>query len=891
MKHKIILITILMCLLQLQSKSNEFEFTPLNINFNGVVANGDTIVAYGDYGSMLMSFDYGENWKQIRVFNSGIIINYFFESDRLVAFGSNGEIKISYDGGISWLVYTTLKENLLAVLSIKEGYVLRYTEEIIKLNINFKVLDLRKIKNTKYFGNIGFKNSMVYFQDNIILSIDTNVNLIKMNTKLEIIDTLSAKDLGICNNCSTDLKIFSDAKYIYFYSDKKIYRSQDFKQIEKIYDCPISYASMRVYDNKMYFMHNGLLGEWSEFYFKVFQLVNKDSVKLITYSKNNVRSSYNTKGVNDFLVVKNRIILASENKLLAINNIGDSTSKIISILGYPIYYENPDVIGNNDFLFYTSGSIHEKSFFNKFESLIFYTSDSGITFNSYLNQNYINDFVYWKFEFKYFDNQSKNLILGGYNSFDFNNTSGAYKFTNNGSQFSFKKIDWFYFNNNYKITPNMYKSRDNYIIGYNTRVSGYTPTSTIVTFDDSFNKISHFRDSNYTVFYSASKDTNTFLLETFDDVDSTIKIKYTENKGINWDIIKRFLPKYDLLYNREVSLNDTTYLAFAVYNESESTIIFSILNLESREYQELYSYKYNILDIDSKFNNALTTDSNKIFMAINDTIFEISNIKDVTTWKKTILPNNGKIRKTFKKYGDKYLARYSDKNNLDNLYWIKINFTPKQKPEISSEDRDFGKIDIKDKSSVTRDVYIGNNSKTEKLEVYSYLANIDSAFTTDLPKIDKSNPLIIDPSTYYHFLVTFKPNKVKKYNDSIIFHSNAIISDSITYLRGEGIDTVKSSVTEEYSYFYSWDPYPIPGVNQIKFYANWDSSSDIDTDKKIVFDLFGNEIGKSSDLKLFKNAPFSGYFVWDCLNIPTGIYIIQINHGTSKNFIPVMVVR
>ena len=84
------------------SYSTEYEFTPININFNGVVAKKDTIIAYGDFGSLLVSFDAAMTWKHASAFERGKIQKLFWTDDKIIAINDAGEVSISYDKAVNW---------------------------------------------------------------------------------------------------------------------------------------------------------------------------------------------------------------------------------------------------------------------------------------------------------------------------------------------------------------------------------------------------------------------------------------------------------------------------------------------------------------------------------------------------------------------------------------------------------------------------------------------------------------------------------------------------------------------------------------------------------------------------------------------------------------------
>lgn len=59
----------------IEVRSASIEITPLILNFKGVMANDSIVIAYANFGSLLMSTDNEQSWKQKRVFPGGEIIN------------------------------------------------------------------------------------------------------------------------------------------------------------------------------------------------------------------------------------------------------------------------------------------------------------------------------------------------------------------------------------------------------------------------------------------------------------------------------------------------------------------------------------------------------------------------------------------------------------------------------------------------------------------------------------------------------------------------------------------------------------------------------------------------------------------------------------------------
>ncbi|MCX6146116.1 MAG: hypothetical protein NTW25_02545 [Candidatus Kapabacteria bacterium] len=108
---------------------------------------------------------------------------------------------------------------------------------------------------------------------------------------------------------------------------------------------------------------------------------------------------------------------------------------------------------------------------------------------------------------------------------------------------------------------------------------------------------------------------------------------------------------------------------------------------------------------------------------------------------------------------------------------------------------------------------------------------------------------------------------------------------------------VKSSPTNivtqnnDQTYFYSYPPFPIPAMNEIKSLIYWDMSYNMDDSDIGVYDIYGNKLADRDKISINKLNAYSGYLTWDCSGVGTGVYMIQIKHGTNTHNIRAMVVR
>ncbi len=112
-------------------------------------------------------------------------------------------------------------------------------------------------------------------------------------------------------------------------------------------------------------------------------------------------------------------------------------------------------------------------------------------------------------------------------------------------------------------------------------------------------------------------------------------------------------------------------------------------------------------------------------------------------------------------------------------------------PEILVDDYDFGTVNVDDKNKQNKTLRITNTSKGAVLAITGFTTLRNPEFTTDLPtqfpNLSKANPLVIGAGKTKDFTVYFKPTIQGKYKDTIIFSSDARITDSLCIIEGVGI--------------------------------------------------------------------------------------------------------
>ena len=114
--------------------SDFFKISSVNFDLVGVVASGNKIAAYGTKGSVYYSDDGAQNWKIIKPFETGNIVNFFIENDRFIAFMQTGEVSQSYDNGLNWSVTNPINDSISYVIKGNNDYYVRAKNSILKLS-------------------------------------------------------------------------------------------------------------------------------------------------------------------------------------------------------------------------------------------------------------------------------------------------------------------------------------------------------------------------------------------------------------------------------------------------------------------------------------------------------------------------------------------------------------------------------------------------------------------------------------------------------------------------------------------------------------------------------------------------------------------------------------
>jgi photosystem II stability/assembly factor-like uncharacterized protein len=104
-----------------------------------------------------------------------------------------------------------------------------------------------------------------------------------------------------------------------------------------------------------------------------------------------------------------------------------------------------------------------------------------------------------------------------------------------------------------------------------------------------------------------------------------------------------------------------------------------------------------------------------------------------------------------------------------------------------------------------------------------------------------------------------------------------------------GITDVKDNTINTDNYLYTYPPFPNPATKEVRSLVYWDMSSDIEHDEIGIYNIYGAKVSDRSKISFDKLNLYSGYLIWNCAGIETGVYMIVIKHGTETRTIKVVV--
>ena len=803
---KLIFIFILMVSFQVSKSIESFNLKPIKIDFEGVVAKDDIIIAYGNYGSYMISYDNDKTWETKKAFEKGTIFKMFFEENRIVAFTKNGQIATSNDNANNWITMpridiTTFEDDLYDItnaVKIKSGYLIRKKKYIYFIDNDLKLVKkidypFGKNINPGYYRNY-ILNSLVVNENKVYIPYgNSNIAILNENT-LEVDKEINLKEILKleCEDCKYLNSLFIADNFIFTQFNSKFYKiDTTFTK----FDTLINYNKTLLFKGQI--NNDFIFGD--NFYYEKYNTKQNTSDKYVyiipeKYTKYGIDYTQG-KSVNfSFIAHNNKFIEVGYDNNIKIAYLDDKNENVID---YKIVSsKSASNISDLEIVEFPINS-HKFIAYTK----VNYDLSLGITncnFNENLFQPIINVKEYyldlpfaenkWILSYGAFNNiplyhfdKKENSIIMGFNRLKFGNY--LYYSTNGGQTFdSLADLE------NYVSFTDITKSKlikqnnENIIIWSYKSTNGEFLTNYTV-FDVNFNFKTRTIFKNQDHYLAEIKDTNNFDVFSVDMQLYKFSYKGTTNKGQSWETYKDYPLTKNLIDIKELELNNKKIWAFTYYDFVTSQCNLDVIDVEERKVYNVFSSQLTQDQIDSINYIGFDAAKEKFYFTFFNTLMVSSNIfEDNIKWETFNYPNNGKVNKKFQIFDKTIFARYEDDKNEDNVYWI---------------------------------------------------------------------------------------NGIEMVGDPTSVEDNSQI--------------------EEVSYLYTTPPYPNPSVSEVtaKFY--WDSRIDIDNSDIAVFDITGNKVSGKENLTLEKLNEWSGNIKWNCVGVPSGTYLIKIQHGNNTKSVKVVV--
>lgn len=683
--------------------SSDFsKFSSVNVDFVGVVANGDKIAAYGTNGSVYYSDDDSQTWDIIKPFQTGNIVNFFIENDRLVAFLQTGEVSQSYDNGISWTVSKPINDSVSYVIKGDDDYFARCKSSIIKLNADLSfskklnytfgvVSNIEDMLGSSYRSDLSFFNDKLYVistDSRSIFTLDKNLDkLDSVNIGEQYFNSNNIGILSIKNNSESLIISFRnytlDSNYIYKLNLELTEINFLFNITDRTNIFEGKSLSVEVFNDKIYILKYSTDSKFNSIY-DLFEVMSKDSVVFI--DKINTKSHTSNFRYSNFIVNNDKLTIVRNNNYIVTKNFNLDTVHRISNLGGADNYSNIFQINDSDYLLIAPKNIYK-------------SIDTAKTFRNVEGDTSIFQSYYrYKTRFSFFSDDAKSLLYFAYiqGAGDLNGLPYVLLSEDYGEHFSRKQLEGVSLRNlanSYSIN----NINNNYLISEinfgNNKVNYFV-------YDDKFNLIDSILDSQYFLLYGFGKNIDEYKAigrsSNFDEYNQYILS--TQDGGKSWDKIRTFSfaidtmwydeedsTKYvptkinELQYYKQIKINSKDYLLFATYNKSDSLYKIEAMDIETNDFSLLYQNKQSAYS-----NTLIELIEDEYYICKGDTLFTTADLLDYSTWKGHQLPNNGTMTTKIMKSGNYLITYYYDDVLPFEIYRIKWNDLINT--DISSED-------------------------------------------------------------------------------------------------------------------------------------------------------------------------------------------------------------
>jgi hypothetical protein len=334
------------------------------------------------------------------------------------------------------------------------------------------------------------------------------------------------------------------------------------------------------------------------------------------------------------------------------------------------------------------------------------------------------------------------------------------------------------------------------------------------------------------------------------------QLLFTQSSQVKYEVFTMiFNLSYDLTYNNKSYIDSACMYLFDKY---DNKLIAIMLN-----------YKYP---------NTFKKNWDSIYLSL------VSSIDNGLTWKTEVdlksifIDNNMNVIKVLRIQDNIFLCTY---NSIDSsTYYNKLNINTLQLINI---------FKFKGRSSGL----IGCAGFGSKLFIDGYFDKNHKNKSDLLEFDDIENP----PFNYISVLPTkrYWSFDMNIFNDSLFILS---ANDSLTHWYTmwfakpkTNATVVKESQIKTNNSLYLSTPSPLPGNELIRVKLYWDQRLDIEEADFKLFSSMGEEINQNNKFNFDLINNYSGYITWNCKDVNTGVYFINVRLGSHTRSIPVVLVK
>jgi len=808
-------------------KLDDIYFQRTLTDYKGVVAHENTILTYGDYGILTISFDLGENWEQ-KYLGEKHNINQIIKTEFGFYGVSNFAVFYSHNFGKSWRFYNF--EDGLDAMSLSQigNNICVLTNESIlffDLSLNFqKRIDLEFNKRpVKMIAN-----------DRYLFITDSTRTIRRFDTKTDIDDYVYIPRPDTIYTYSNRLDPFN------FFVDNQNNLLVEFRHISiNLFssanngeDWDLVSGEFRWYNGRSLVVDGSMYNIYG-IYRTRFDKIDVSQYQAIDTNKLTFKR---------FEKAYHETVSNTDSSIFDFNYNANILNLIREIRGYTTLKDSIIVL------------------VGKYSSILM-SYDFGKTWvlKSFLNNQHPNPSTTLNFKL----NESKNYLCfykaGISHSYNF----GATWMPQNIDSITSMIQNISSFNYIVSQDDNVYLARPHEILNNNLHKLILSKSENKLRLKiDSMNfdylrnqSLMHIPHQGSTR-NNASSIFGDYFFEVNNIVSSSITFVYDKH----FDVVD-YIFNDTLIFSRLININDETLIGFInfrqkVENNRLSEAYFTIIS--SQDFGKTWQRELDVEGyVGISQGDIIINDGNILFNWLNisqqkNVIVEYDiNLKQLS--EVLNYPNSARLGSSFIERGNKY------------LFFTPTGFYINHYPKLDLTNWEY--FPMKENSFNWLEYDILNEDSDPWSRVHNTFI---SKFSEPLLVVeDKIEFLNIYGSTSSEIRINFMK----------------VLTDPPLSVEHSETETPRSR-----AFLHAGKPYPLPAVSTVSADLHWNAQYSASEAILKVFDSMGNEI-PNANVELQQTNPYSGTVTWDCGTYPTGIYFIQITIGTEQKNVGVAVVR